>query len=64
MSLRPPFAHKPWLVLLLLSPSLAFAADDAEKTPTQFDTVTVTATRTEQKLDEVPSTVSVQTERD
>lgn len=64
MSLRPPFAHKPWLVLLLLSPSLAFAADNAEKTPTQFDTVTVTATRTEQKLDEVPSTVSVQTERD
>ena len=64
MSLRPPFAHKPWLVLLLLSPSLAFAADNAEKTPTQFDTVTVTATRTEQKLDEVPSTVSVITERE
>ncbi len=61
MSLRPPFARKPWLVLLLLSPSLAAAAD---KTPTQFDTVTVTATRTEQKLDEVPSTVSVMTERD
>ncbi len=61
MSLRPPFAHKPWLVLLLLSPSLAVAAD---KTPTQFDTVTVTATRTEQTLDQVPSTVSVQTERD
>lgn len=64
MSLRPPFAHKPWLVLLLLSPSLAFAADNAEKTPTQFDTVTVTATRTEQTLDEVPSTVSVITERE
>lgn len=61
MSLRPPFAQKPWLVLLLLSPSLAIAAD---KMPTQFDTVTVTATRTEQKLDEVPSTVSVITERD
>ncbi|GLK91874.1 TonB-dependent hemoglobin/transferrin/lactoferrin family receptor [Pseudomonas turukhanskensis] len=64
MSLRPPFAHKPWLVLLLLSPSLAFAADDVQKKATQFDTVTVTATRTEQKLDEVPATVSVQTERD
>jgi hemoglobin/transferrin/lactoferrin receptor protein len=61
MSLRPPFARRPWLALLLLSPSLALAA---EKTPTQFDTVTVTATRNEQTLAEVPSTVSVITERD
>jgi hemoglobin/transferrin/lactoferrin receptor protein len=61
MSLRPPFARRPWLALLLLSPSLALAT---EKTPTQFDTVTVTATRNEQTLAEVPSTVSVITERD
>ncbi|MDH1265560.1 TonB-dependent hemoglobin/transferrin/lactoferrin family receptor [Pseudomonas sp. GD03944] len=58
---RPPFARRPWLALLLLSPSLAMAAD---KAATQFDTVTVTATRSEQTLDQVPSTVSVQTERD
>lgn len=58
---RPPFARRPWLALLLLSPSLALAA---EKPATQFDTVTVSATRTEQTLDQIPSTVSVQTERD
>ncbi|NQD91285.1 TonB-dependent hemoglobin/transferrin/lactoferrin family receptor [Pseudomonas sp. CrR25] len=58
---RPPFTRRPWLALLLLSPSLALAA---ERTATQFDTVTVTATRSEQTLDQVPSTVSVQTERD
>ena len=61
MSIRPPFARRPWLALLLLTPSLALAA---EKNATQFDTVTVTATRNEQTLDKVPSTVSVQTERD
>ncbi|WP_263144647.1 TonB-dependent hemoglobin/transferrin/lactoferrin family receptor [Pseudomonas sp. RIT-PI-AD] len=58
---RPPHALRPWLALLLLSPSLALSA---EKTATQFDTVTVTATRNEQTLGEVPSTVSVQSERD
>lgn len=63
MSNRPPFARRPLLALLLLSPSLALAAE-AAKTATQFDTVTVTATRNEQTLDQVPSTVSVQTERD
>ncbi|MCY1271978.1 Vitamin B12 transporter BtuB [compost metagenome] len=63
MLIRPPFARRPLLALLLLSPSLALAAETT-KTPTQFDTVTVTATRTEQTLDQVPSTVSVQTERD
>ncbi len=61
MHRSPPFARRPLLALLLLSPSLALAAD---KTPTQFDTITVTATRTEQTLDQVPNTVSVQTERD
>ena len=60
MHRSPPFARRPWLALLLLSPSLALGA---EKAPNQFDTVTVTATRTEQTLDQVPSTVSVQTER-
>lgn len=61
MHRSPPFARRPWLALLLLSPSLALAA---EKTPTQFDTITVTATRTEQTLDQVPNTVSVQSERE
>ena len=60
MSIHPPFARRPWLALLLLSPSLAFAAE----TTTQFDTVSVTATRTEQTLIKVPSTVSVHTERE
>ncbi len=60
MPLRPPFRKRPLLALLILSPGLALAA---EKNPTQFDTVTVTATRNEQTLAEVPSTVSVITER-
>ncbi|UVJ44831.1 TonB-dependent hemoglobin/transferrin/lactoferrin family receptor [Pseudomonas sp. LS1212] len=60
MSIHPPFARRPWLALLLLSPSLALAAE----TTTQFDTVSVTATRTEQTLLQVPSTVSVHTERE
>ncbi|MDO9624464.1 MAG: TonB-dependent receptor plug domain-containing protein [Pseudomonas sp.] len=60
MSNHPPFARRPWLALLLLSPALALAAE----TPvTQFDTLTVTATRSEQTLDQVPSTVSVIGER-
>ncbi len=61
MSKHPPFARRSWLALLLLSPSMALAA---EKTATQFDTITVTATRSEQALDQVSNTVSVQTERD
>ncbi|MBM7063136.1 TonB-dependent hemoglobin/transferrin/lactoferrin family receptor [Pseudomonas sp. UL073] len=63
MLIRPPFARRPLLALLLLSPSLALAAE-ATKTATQFDAVTVTATRTEQTLDKVPNTVSVHTERE
>ncbi|WP_017936851.1 TonB-dependent hemoglobin/transferrin/lactoferrin family receptor [Zestomonas thermotolerans] len=63
MPVRPPFARRPLLALLLLYPSLALAAEEA-RTATQFDTVTVTATRAEATLDQVPSTVSVQTERD
>ncbi|MND78154.1 Hemin receptor precursor [compost metagenome] len=61
MSIRPPFARRPWIALLLLSPSLALAAEPAK---TQFDTVSVTATKTEQTLLQVPSTVSVHTERE
>ena len=61
MHRSPPFPRRTCFALLLLSPSLALGA---EKAPNQFDTVTVTATRTEQTLDQVPSTVSVQTERD
>ena len=56
-SIRPP----PMVCPAVTQPSLALGA---EKAPNQFDTVTVTATRTEQTLDQVPSTVSVQTERD
>ncbi|MES2818584.1 MAG: TonB-dependent hemoglobin/transferrin/lactoferrin family receptor [Pseudomonadota bacterium] len=64
MSLRPPFPRSPWLALLLASPSLVQAAAEPTANPTQFDTVTVTATRNEQSLGQVPSTVSVQTERE
>lgn len=60
MSIRPPFPQRSWLALLLLSPSLALAAEPV----TQFDTVSVTATRTEQTLLQVPSTVSVHNERE
>ena len=55
MPLSPPFALRPCLALLLLSPSLALAGNAVPLTPT-----TITATRTEQ-VDSVPSTVSVQT---
>ncbi|WP_286974913.1 TonB-dependent hemoglobin/transferrin/lactoferrin family receptor [Pseudomonas sp.] len=57
---RPPFALRPWLPLLLLGASATHAAEPAV---TQFDTVSVTATRSERTLDKVPSTVSVQDER-
>ncbi|BAN50610.1 TonB-dependent hemoglobin/transferrin/lactoferrin family receptor [Metapseudomonas resinovorans] len=66
MAPRPPFALRSRFALLLLCPSLALAAEEAaERTATQFDTLTltVTATRSEQRLDQVPSTVSVITER-
>lgn len=56
MPLSPPFALRPCLALLLLSPSLALAGKAVPLTPT-----TITATRTEQAVDSVPSTVSVQT---
>ena len=35
MSIRPPFAHRPWLALLLLSPSLALAEQPATLPDTQ-----------------------------
>ena len=60
MHIRPPFGHKPLLIALLLGNS---AAIYAEKPITKFDAITVTTTRSEQKLSEVPSTVSVHDER-
>lgn len=59
MSITPPFARRHWLALLLLSPSLALA-----DTAVSLGETTVTATRSEQPVDAVPSTVSVQTEQD
>lgn len=56
MPLSPPFALRPCLALLLLSPSLALAGNAIPLTPT-----TITATHTEQAVDSVPSTVSVRT---
>ena len=60
MHVRPPFHPKPLLIALLLANTAVIAA---EKPATRFDAITVTTTRTEQKLSEVPSTVSVQDER-
>lgn len=60
MPMRPPFHHQPLLIALLLANTAVIAA---EKPVTQFDAITVTTTRNEQKLSEVPSTVSVQNER-
>lgn len=60
MPMRPPFHHQPLLIALLLANTAVIAA---EKPATQFDAITVTTTRNEQKLSEVPSTVSVQNER-
>lgn len=59
ISKYPPFARRSYLALLL-GPSMVFAA---ERPATQFETITVTATRNEQRLDQVPSTVTVQTEQ-
>ncbi|NLZ79928.1 MAG: TonB-dependent receptor plug domain-containing protein, partial [Gammaproteobacteria bacterium] len=60
MSMHPPFYVKPLLIALIAVNSAAIAA---EKPVTKFDAITVTTTRSEQKLSEVPSTVSVQDER-
>lgn len=61
MTTSSPYCH--WLTLLLLSPSLALAAetaDDETATPANlFDTVTVTATRSDTRIGDVPATVSV-----
>jgi hemoglobin/transferrin/lactoferrin receptor protein len=65
--MNPPFPRRHWLALLLLSPSLALAAepkaDEPAARPTQFDTVTVTATRNATRVGEVPNVVSVISER-
>ena len=60
MSIQPPSTVKPLLIALLMANTAAIAA---EKPITKFDVITVTTTRSEQKLSEVPSTVSVQDER-
>lgn len=60
MSTQPPSTIKPLLIALLMGNTAAIAA---EKPATKFDAITVTTTRSEQKLSEVPSTVSVQDER-
>ena len=60
MPMRPPFQRKSLLIALLLANSAVLAG---EKTATRFDAITVTTTRSEQKLSEVPSTVSVHDER-
>lgn len=60
MHMRLPFQRKLLIIALLLASTAAIAA---EKPATQFDAITITTTRSEQKLSEVPSTVSVQDER-
>ncbi len=57
---RPPFP----LTLLAASLLMATAAHADERQTSQFDVITVTATKQAQTLDEVPATVSVQTEKD
>ncbi|TBV12934.1 TonB-dependent hemoglobin/transferrin/lactoferrin family receptor [Stutzerimonas kirkiae] len=54
MSTIPPFPLKSFLSLLLLSPALASAGQAL-----QLEQTTVSATRTEQNIDSVPSTVTV-----
>lgn len=56
----PPAKLKPVLIALLMGNAAAIAA---EKPATRFDAITVTTTRSEQKLSDVPSTVSVHDER-
>ncbi len=51
MPMRPPFARRPWLALLLLSPSLALA-----DTPAQLPDVEVTATAAQEPLPTTTST--------
>ncbi|HKM38590.1 MAG TPA: TonB-dependent hemoglobin/transferrin/lactoferrin family receptor [Thiopseudomonas sp.] len=56
----PPAKLKPLLIALLMGNAAAMAA---EKPATRFDAITVTTTRSKQKLSAVPSTVSVHDER-
>lgn len=60
MQMRLLFQRKPLIIALLLANTAVIAA---EKPATKFDAITITTTRSEQKLSEVPSTVSVQDER-
>lgn len=59
MKIRPSLARHGYLALLI-TPTMLLAQ---ERPVTQFDTITVTATRSEQWLDEVPSTVTVHDEQ-
>lgn len=59
MKNRPSLARHGYLALLI-TPTMLLAQ---ERPVTQFDTITVTATRSEQRLDEVPSTVTVHDEQ-
>ncbi|MDX9687690.1 TonB-dependent hemoglobin/transferrin/lactoferrin family receptor [Halopseudomonas formosensis] len=59
MKIRPSLARHGYLALLI-TPTMLLAQ---ERPVTQFDTITVTATRSEQRLDEVPSTVTVHDEQ-
>ncbi|MDZ4386982.1 MAG: TonB-dependent hemoglobin/transferrin/lactoferrin family receptor [Moraxellaceae bacterium] len=58
--------HRPPYPLTLLAASLLMASTvhANERQTSQFDVITVTATKQAQTLDEVPATVSVQTEQD
>lgn len=58
--------HRPPYPLTLLAASLLMAsfAQANERQTSQFDVITVTATKQAQMLDEVPATVSVQSEKD
>ncbi|YCH22659.1 TonB-dependent hemoglobin/transferrin/lactoferrin family receptor [Pseudomonas sp. D1-3] len=58
MSSRPPYPLRACLSILLLGPTLASAQ------PLQLERTTISATRTEQPVDVVPSTVTVLTEQD
>ena len=58
MSSRPPYPFRTCLTILLLGPTLASAE------MLQLEKTTISATRTEQPVDAVPSTVTVLTGQD
>ncbi|MDM1707235.1 TonB-dependent hemoglobin/transferrin/lactoferrin family receptor [Thiopseudomonas alkaliphila] len=62
MRLFSAFAVQPLWIALCLNPSLVHA--ESPKNATRLNAVTVSATRSEQKISEVPSVVSVHTEQE